>query len=199
MNDLFNTVVVAMITSAIGLFLEYWVVQPLRAKREVNAEPAQDIPVSSKTRKTSSLLLTMLPFAVVSVIAFMAGTQLERLSVGETARIISPVDDDFVDTYIVIRGTAQNIPQDRHLWVFVFVRTTSEYFLTPINKTNSGDWRVGNVQIGEEGEYERGNAFELGLISVNSQDNQLLIQNRYHLTELPDSNRVHQSIIVTRK
>jgi hypothetical protein len=191
MPSIITNILIPIFTSLVCLLIEYGVIQRLFNR---SASVGQQAAHKSFGRP----LLVFLLFTFVTIVSFWSGTQYSKLNLfGPGITIASPQSGSLVSQSVDIAGTAQNIRQDRDLWVYVKVPLTNAYFLSPITVLPGGNWSVTNQTVGTE--VETNNQFIIGVLSVEQKDSAVIRQNVIGVTALPSSTTIHTEIMVVRK
>jgi hypothetical protein len=141
-----------------------------------------------------------LPYAAALLAGVVIGTQVSRIQVnsGPFANIVQPKAGDFVPQYIDVSGVFGNIPDNKHLWVFI--KATNLYYPAKVSKSSDKEWSSKSIQIGPK--IESGSSYTLIITWVDDADDATLLEidiSGKSLPQLPTSIREFERIDVIRK
>lgn len=128
-------------------------------------DPKKDEDKIKKIERSIKILFWFMVISFFIAIIFLISIWLSSSPIEIT--ITDPIDEDSVELIYFVRGTAQEIPEDKELWIVVYCPSIGQYYPQngSVEPNDLGEWEF-RTYIGQEN--NSGLDFEIKVVLADS-------------------------------
>ena len=155
-------------------------------------------PVSSRKGLFVSLFVSVVALSIAVTFLPDSNPFLPKPEV----RIIQPHEGDNILRASDVKGTSKNLPENSHLWIYVFAPLDGEsgkgkYYLDEaLDRFDNGDWFLKKLVVGAE--QDKDASFRLGVLLTNDKTHKQLKAMSKGLDEIPEGEKFNEISIYRR-
>ena len=111
------------------------------------------------------------------------------------AEITFPINNDYLDENMIVRGKSRNIADGISLWIIVFAHKNKRYYLQkqPADIATDGDWSA-PATYGTG--YDAGKKFDTILVGINATKKEIFKTSTAYITGVEELKEIHETILI---